>query len=218
MFSSALLSKAQISKFVPFSPNLDSTDVEVSTTEQKRYPGRARQYALTRRKERDPHEAIAQFIPFSGGTTPSIRDSSARYLSVQNPQGLYGTIFGCLEHPWSRGAVHIISADASVYPAIDPQYLSNPRDLDILKTVMLFAQKVLRSEPLASLFKGGGKVYQPGFTELTTDNVEHWIRSSLSSVYHPIGTCSMEPRDKGGVVDPRLKVYGTSNLRVVDAS
>lgn len=28
----------------------------------------------------------------------------------------------------------------------------------------------------------------------------------------------MLPRDKGGVVDPKLKVYGTTNVRVVDIS
>ena len=36
--------------------------------------------------------------------------------------------------------------------------------------------------------------------------------------YHPIGTASMMARDLGGVVDSELKVYGTSNVRVVDAS
>lgn len=31
-------------------------------------------------------------------------------------------------------------------------------------------------------------------------------------------SASMLPRESGGVVDPNCKVYGTANLRVVDAS
>lgn len=37
---------------------------------------------------------------------------------------------------------------------------------------------------------------------------------------HPIGTCGMGGARgiEGGVVDSRLRVYGVSNLRVIDAS
>jgi choline dehydrogenase len=35
---------------------------------------------------------------------------------------------------------------------------------------------------------------------------------------HVIGTCAMMPRELGGVVDWRVKVHGTRNVRVVDAS
>ena len=38
------------------------------------------------------------------------------------------------------------------------------------------------------------------------------------SLKHPVGTCAMAKQDLGGVVDSSLKVYGTANFRVVDAS
>lgn len=34
----------------------------------------------------------------------------------------------------------------------------------------------------------------------------------------PTGTCAMKPREQGGVVDKRLSVYGTENLKCVDLS
>ena len=44
------------------------------------------------------------------------------------------------------------------------------------------------------------------------------IKQNVSTTWHACGTCSMLPREAGGVVDPQLKVYGTANLRVIDAS
>jgi len=44
------------------------------------------------------------------------------------------------------------------------------------------------------------------------------LRNTTLSIYHPTGSCSMLPRTDGGVVDSHLRVYGTSNLRIVDAS
>lgn len=61
-------------------------------------------------------------------------------------------------------------------------------------------------------------MFAPGFYELDESNVEAFVRDSFSSEYHPMGTCAMGPRQEGGVVDERLRVHGTRNLRVVDAS
>ena len=40
----------------------------------------------------------------------------------------------------------------------------------------------------------------------------------MTTVHHVIGSTSMLPRDKGGVVNPQLRVYGTQNIRVADLS
>ena len=47
---------------------------------------------------------------------------------------------------------------------------------------------------------------------------DNFIRDRVGTEYHPSGTAAMLPQDKGGVVDKNLMVYGTSNLRVIDAS
>ena len=72
--------------------------------------------------------------------------------------------------------------------------------------------------PLSTLLVNNGTALQTPYTKLNPSNVESEVKRLLQTEYHPVGTCSMLPRHKGGVVDPQLKVYGVNNLRVVDAS
>lgn len=49
------------------------------------------------------------------------------------------------------------------------------------------------------------------------EGLVEYVKAYCRQVYHPVGTASMMPRADGGVVNSRLKVYGTSNLRVVSS-
>lgn len=82
-------------------------------------------------------------------------------------------------------------------------------------------------EPLASHLvrdANGNLVVIPNMAERglvfpkTLDEAKKLVETATVTEYHPIGTCAMLPREKGGVVDTELRVYGTGNVRVVDAS
>ena len=215
--SSALLSYAQMLPAENKGKVPKGIDTILTPAQAAANPGLAHQYELTRRKTLSPHESSAQHILLSNGLTPAASADASKYLTNTLP-GMYAGLLAILEHPFSRGSVHINSSDPTIYPVIDPNYLGAEVDLEIFADIMLHLQTVAKAEPLASLFKGKGTVHQPGFYELTEANVREFVRSTVAVEYHPCGTCAMSPRHKGGVVDARLKVYGTSNLRVVDAS
>ncbi|KAI9146707.1 GMC oxidoreductase [Paramyrothecium foliicola] len=123
-----------------------------------------------------------------------------------------------LSHPLSRGSTHITSTDTACASTnegviVDCRYLSNPLDLEVLARQVRFVEDIItRAEPIARHLKP----YAKRFTDL--DTAKDYVRRTVDGAYHYVGTCSMMSRDLGGVVDNRLRVYGTSNLRVVDAS
>ncbi|KAM5533331.1 hypothetical protein V8D89_013005 [Ganoderma adspersum] len=146
---------------------------------------------------------FAGFLPYAGIKPPSETDH-------------YMTIVSTVMHPLSRGSVHIASGDPTAPPAIDPNYLAHPQDLQMSLSLMKLALKVFETKPLADDVR---QLVAPSPKQAATDEglIEH-IKNSCSCVFHPVGTASMLPREDGGVVDPQLRVYGTANLRVVDAS
>lgn len=52
----------------------------------------------------------------------------------------------------------------------------------------------------------------------TLEKAKEIVRQVTISSFHPSGSLPMKPLADGGVVNDRLVVYGTSNIRVVDAS
>lgn len=216
IFSSALLSYEQMLPTSSKAKIPQGINNVLTSKQATANPGLAHQIALTRLKTLDPKESSAQQLLFLGGLTPG-ESNVTKLFSTELP-GSYLTIAAILEHPFSRGSVHIQSSDPTVYPIIDPNYLGTEVDLEIFADIMLHVQKVARTEPLASFLKGKGHVFQPGYSELNESNVRAHVKKAMSTEYHPCGTCSMNKRDRGGVVDERLRVYGTKRLRVVDAS
>ncbi|KAF7302292.1 Choline dehydrogenase [Mycena indigotica] len=120
----------------------------------------------------------------------------------------------CLQHPFSRGYVNIKSASIFDYPEINPNYLSVSYDLDLMRTAFKYTRKTIATAPMSEMIKTETTPGMPA----TDDAINGYIASSSGTEYHPIGTNSMLPLERGGVVDTRLIVYGTKNLRVVDVS
>ncbi len=119
----------------------------------------------------------------------------------------------CLLQPHSRGRVLLNDRDPHSAPLIDPQFLSDPRDIERLRNGVRQAQAIMAQPALAAY----GREWAASANARTDEQLTHWIRQYADTVYHPVGTCRMG-QDDMAVVDEELRVRGVPGLRVVDAS
>ncbi|MXP15058.1 FAD-binding protein [Altererythrobacter confluentis] len=123
------------------------------------------------------------------------------------------SLHACVLRPESRGWVKLSSADPAAAPAINPNFLSDQRDMDLLIDGAKLMQRIAQTPPLSTL----GAVDRNPINFDDRSEAETRIRAVADTIYHPVGTCRMGP-DADAVVDPTLAMKGIDNLWVADAS
>jgi choline dehydrogenase-like flavoprotein len=123
--------------------------------------------------------------------------------------------------PLSRGSIHINSSDSSAQPAINPNFFQLPIDMYVQAAIAVRIREFFATAPLSQNViaeVGPGFETVPQNTSWKDAAWATWIEQTYASNSHPVSTCPMMSREFGGVVDTEGKVYGTENVRVVDAS
>ncbi len=131
------------------------------------------------------------------------------------------TVFGhgyschvCLLRPASRGSVQLAGNDPMAAPLIDPNFLGDQADVQLLVDGFKIMRNILSQPALADY---GGRELPASANARTDAEIEQFVRDRADTIYHPVGSCRMGSGE-GTVVDSQLRVHGIAGLRVVDAS
>ena len=123
------------------------------------------------------------------------------------------TLSVCVLRPASRGQVATVSPNPTTKPLIIHNYLDDAQDVRSIVKGVQKAMEIVAAEPLASFVAAGHVV-----PESDSDaDVEAFVRRTMQTIYHPVGTCKMGT-DPMAVVDAECRVHGVEGLRVIDAS
>lgn len=132
-------------------------------------------------------------------------------LADRVPPNCYA-IAPSLVRPASRGTVKLVSSDPDAAPAIDMNYLAAEADINALVFAIELCREMGASKAFDDLRK---REIMPG--KLSRAEMIEFVRMSTTTYFHPTSTCKMGI-DGMSVVDPELRVYGVSGLRIADAS
>jgi len=112
-----------------------------------------------------------------------------------------------LVQPKSRGTIRL-NSDRTI--AIDPRYLSEQADVEVLSKAVDLVRRMSGTTAMAAL---AGDELAPGNLD-----VETYIRDNASTLWHPVGTCAIGSSRATSVVDGDLNVHGIKGLKLCDSS
>ncbi|HEY6253950.1 MAG TPA: GMC family oxidoreductase N-terminal domain-containing protein [Candidatus Angelobacter sp.] len=118
---------------------------------------------------------------------------------------------GVMIKPYSRGQVTLRSSNPFDPPVIDPRYLQTDAEMQTLIQSIVLARELANTSAMSKL------IAAEIFPSQAFPDLSQYIRNSVQTLWHPVGTCKMG-LDPQSVVDPRLRIYGVDHLRVADAS
>ena len=120
-----------------------------------------------------------------------------------------------LMRPKSLGRVILRSADPAAAPSICFNYLADRQDREDLRRAVRLTREIL-AQPALSPYRG--EELNPGAAIQGDEDIDAWVRRSVETCYHPVGTCRMGLDPRSSVVDSQCRVHGVAALRVIDAS
>ncbi|MEW2484318.1 GMC family oxidoreductase N-terminal domain-containing protein [Mycobacterium sp. NPDC049093] len=128
----------------------------------------------------------------------------------------------CNLRPSSRGHVRIADADPLTNPKISCNYLSTDADREIAVRGLRMTREIMAAPALARYHP---EELLPGPQLVSDDDLQTAAGELGTTIFHPVGTCTMGafdaqglPRSSATVLDTDCRVYRVAGLRVVDAS
>ena len=120
--------------------------------------------------------------------------------------------------PFSRGNVTINSTSTLPNPIVSPNWLTDPRDVEVAIAGFKRARQVFSQSGIKGIINGGAE-FSPGANVTSDSAILEAIRETSTTISHAAGTCRMGMEgEESAVVDSRGRVFGVEGLRVVDAS
>lgn len=150
--------------------------------------------------------------------SPILMTSEHRPSNVQlTEDGTFTGFSVALQKAVTAGTLRLSSADPNQQPLLDYNYLSDPRDLERMRSAVRLCVEISQSPEYSDILL---ERLTPTDEELRDDDaLNKWLLENVGTQHHSSGTCKMgDGSDAMAVVNQYCRVHGIEGLRVVDAS